>query len=292
MSEDQTGKYMENLPEQAQLGGEVASAVNSVDQSGLSSALSSGANKAFSSTTTFETDKTTTTNSQTINVSTTGLITLGGNVTFETGAGVSSVAVDLYEVMNSTVEKNSVSNNSLVYSLSNTTGHNLGLWTLADIPEVSYSRVIRLSSYQATPAYPGATDQFMIRGTVSTPTVHGATPEVVFNPDVEPYITKKIISATYMLCDKLEGEKYKEDVKDYLTIGESNLLYSDEDKAFYNVTPQQVTVPGPATMVRLHNPAGRGAFFFDWGEIEDARILAVVKVDVTFNYEGEDISVH
>lgn len=128
----------------------------------------------------------------------------------------------------------------------------------------------------------------MIRGTVSTPTVHGVTPEVVFNPDVEPYITKKIISATYMLCDKLEGEKYKEDVTDYLTIGESNLLYSDEDKAFYNVTPQQVTVPGPATMVRLHNPAGRGAFFFDWGEIEDARILAVVKVDVTFNYEGEE----
>ena len=41
-------------------------------------------------------------------------------------------------------------------------------------------------------------------------------------------------------------------------------------------------------MVRLHNSAGRGAFFFDWGDIKDARILAKVKVDVTFNYEGEE----
>ena len=280
----QADTYVAKLSDYAQLGGEVATAVASAGQTGTPSALSSGADKAFSSTTTFTTNTSSSTSNQTVKLNTTGTITLGGTLTFETGAGISPVSVNLYDVLNSSNETQSTNNQSLVYAAANTTGHNLGIWNLESAAEVFYTRVPRIAGVRYQKVY--GSSACSVYGSVPAPIVQEYKTDVVFNPDIEPYIKSKSVEAKYILCDKLDGETYKKGVRDYLRLDEKNFLYSDDKNTFYSTKQQQWDLPIHPTLET--QPVEGTPLYFDWGEVLDDRFLAVVTVDVIFDYEGSE----
>ena len=127
-------KYIEKLNQKAELGSKIDSLITSAPNGGHASALTSGANKAFGRTTTTTTSSSSsTTTKEDIKLTMTGTISMTGNGSSETTAGIPSLSFNLYKAMNPSVNSQASTCNSFIYNrnrTSNAEEHFLGVWTV------------------------------------------------------------------------------------------------------------------------------------------------------------------
>lgn len=295
-------KLIDKLVSNANIGTTLSNLISKIPSKGYTSVIKEGLNMIFG--------KTTTTTVSDIKLTTAGQITLNGTISSETTAGIPSVSFDLYGASNG---ENSASpnttNRSLVQSTTNSTGHYLGVWTLQSNPVVYYNRLTLVTNPRVTSMSVSdletmeqgveaeetsevgeATSEMMVSsnvgvtGTTTLPQIQKVDYEVVFNPDIEPYITNKEWSINYVVCDTLDGKAWKTS-KDVADLGAKSLLYKDDYRKFYEINrTYERVIPGESWMVDSSH--ANSIFLFDWGRVKNGRTLAVVSVSFTYTYQG------
>lgn len=259
-------KFIDKLAPKVKLGGKLAKLITSIPVTGYASAIKEGLNLIFG--------KTTTNSVSEVKLTTTGEITMEGTASSEATSGIPSLSFDLYAILNSVDDE------------ANSTGHCLGVWTLKDKPAVYYNRVTLVVNNKITPNYSDLSKVY-ISGITKIPQIQKTEYEVIFNPDLEPHITNRKSEINFIVCKKLDGEYMSpRDVND---LGEHTLLYEDDSRIFYEVNNScEREVPGSWT---VEKPTSNTIYFFDWGDVTNGRLLAVVSVSFTYTYQGKSMEV-
>lgn len=263
----------------AQFGTKVVNALASLSQGNIKSALSAGLKFIFGSSTATEIQK--------VNLTAKGEINLTGNsITTSTGAPFPIGLINLYNIVNN---KSSVMNFDASYNqivLPQTSSDTasevqwLGVWTLPTTPIVYLSRYSKVEPSIVLSGY-------IQKGSLFGPyRVGNQSVDVVVNPNLAPYITKKTVSSELVYAHKLEG--YNE--SDYYFKGlNMDLIYSDRlmdlretpiNKPHYN----SYLVAGCPVPIDYD-------YFFDWGTQPPKNMLMVITVDLTYNYQGKTLSI-
>ena len=255
------------------LGSKIIDLLNSVESDDIKSLIADGLNLIFgktSSSTTYNSD---------VKLSTTGTITISGTAISETTSGVKPISVNYFETMNST----DVADEE----------HFLGVWRLKKNPTIKQGRIMLFNSPDIIQG--SATSSFVtLRGTVQFPPMKVENVEVEINPDLEPYVTNVATTTSILYCDSLQGSAYKSGVREarYLENG-TRLLYSDEFNHFREITPgeDRMTLTINYQKSNSSDPLPN-TYFYDWGDPTDGRVLLVVNVEITYNYQGKEIVVN
>lgn len=243
------------------LGKKVIDLITSIPTSGYISAIKSGLNLIFG--------KTTTTTSE-VKLTTTGSINISGTSSTEVTAGIPSLSFNLYEILNPSKENK----------------HYLGVWSLKEKPAVYYNRISQITGVSTIGM--DANGKKIIKGNTDFPTIQRCVLNTEINPDILPYISKSSFSAKYILCKTLQGESYKYSSHDFHEAYNMTLLYSDENQLFY-----EGDLVGQRSIEAnvVHNANTSQTYFYDWGNVRDGKILAVVSFNVTFLYEGKETEI-
>lgn len=284
-------KYIENLDKKAELGSKIDSLITSAPNGGHASAITSGANKAFGRTTTTTTSSSSsTTTTEDIRLTTTGTISMVGNGSSETTAGIPSLSFNLYNTMNPSINSRASECNSFVYNTdrgSNTGEHYIGTWTVSTDPWVSYERMTYLIDIK----YPNGTKDF-VSGNARTPRIVSKYVNIKTNPYISQYEVSSRSSIEFLRCDSLNGAPYKKGVKD---IGEmfsykpkAGLLYKDKNNCFYEAgNAWTVECSGNVDPSRTYNK-----YYYDWGITLNGRLMAIVSVEKIYSFSGKTIKVN
>lgn len=275
-------KYIDKLSknllgETVILGKNLGSLIGAIPSSGYISAFKSGLDMIFG--------KSTTTSISDVKLTTTGTVELGGTSSIETTTGIPSLNFNLYEVLNPAATR---SNPKLVTASSSGSRHFLGVWTLKQKPIAYYDRVTMLT---ATPVGTSADGRKMsIKCSTRLPTIQHYDFEPVINPDLEPYITKKSFSIKYVVCDRMQGQSYKQFTHDINDALPKDILFSDSETILRALPTNQYTFE---TQVDNIQPGQNYfIFFYDWGKIKDGRLLAVISLDMICSYNGKETEIY
>lgn len=262
------------------LGKSITKLIGSISGGAYVSAIKSGLNMIFG--------KTTTTTTSDVKLTTTGTVEIGGTSSTDVTAGVPPLSFNLYGVLNSSSRLNS--NAKLVMAANETSGHHLGVWALKKKPVALYDRVSQVRVIESYPPAYSDGKYMMLRCSTRTPIIISYDIDVEINPDVLPYV--KSYSCTinkYMVCDSLDGNKYKPGIVDIHDVAKKELLYADDDKylterSFDSEYIFEWSVP-------YTNSSQPTNYFYDWGNIKNGRILAAVSLNVTYSYGGKETEI-
>ena len=254
------------------LGKKISDLITDIPRTGYVSALRSGLDLIFG--------KTTSTTTYDVYLTTTGTVEMTGTGTSETTADIPVLTFNLYNILNSTTPYND-SNSVLAINSTTTSGHHLGVWTLKENPKVYYDRMALLSNVQKT--------QSSVSGEIYLPQIVHYDLEPIINPDILPYIKSYNFSVDFIICDKLEGEiRLGQDIN---TIYMNNpLLYSDENTILKEI-PEKKRYP-ISGLIDIDSYNNGVAFWYDWGKVIDGRLVAVVSLNMTCQYEGKETNVY
>ena len=275
VSGDMTKRLINNLADTTQtkskFGEALEGLLTDIVSGNVKGLLKEGLNLIFgktSSTTTYNSD---------VKLSTAGTITMSGDATTETTSSVAPISLKLYETINSATDD----------------GHFLGVWRLKKNPTIKQGRIMLFNSPDIIQG--SATSSFVtLRGTVQFPPMKVENVEVEINPDLEPYVTNVATTTSILYCDSLQGSAYKSGVREarYLENG-TRLLYSDEFNHFREITPGEDRMTLTINYQKENNSDPLpNTYFYDWGDPTDGRILLVVDVEITYNYQGKEIVVN
>lgn len=223
--------------------------------------------------------KTTSTTTYDVYLTTTGTIEMSGTSSTETTAGIPILNFNLYDILNPTASN--ANPDFVTASVTTTGGHHLGVWTLKENPKVYYDRMALLSNVQKT--------QSSVSGEIYLPQIVHYDLEPIINPDILPYIKSYNFSVDFIICDKLEGEiRLGQDIN---TIYMNNpLLYSDENTILKEI-PEKKRYP-ISGLIDIDSYNNGVAFWYDWGKVIDGRLVAVVSLNMTCQYEGKETNVY
>lgn len=285
-------KYIENLDKKAELGSKIDSLITSANNSGHASAVNSGVNKAFGKTTTTTTTSSTSSSTkEDIKLTTSGTITIAGNGSSETTAGIPSLSFNLYNIMNPKASTQASTCRSIVYNtnLNSDTGeHFLGVWTLKSQPWIMYERFTPVKIERKT-KIPGR-NVFTIDGSTTVPEIVSKTAFYSFNPNIHKYRVKLSSNIELIRCDTLNGVPFKKGIKDIgADIVKNGLLYKDINNCFYD-TNSSKTIKCNGSV----NESKKDIFhyYYDWGIILKGRLLAIITINATYSYQGKTIIVN
>lgn len=224
--------------------------INDIPSSGYATAIKSGLGLIFG--------KSTTVDKSDIKFTTNGTIDMSGTGTSQTTSGVMPLTVNLYNCLNSVGEN-----------------HFLGVWT-STTPKVIYTRY--------TPVYKMSISsvqnhKYSVTGITKKPLIYNPIYSVSINPDLTPYIVQKTISAEYVRCDQMYGEKFKPkiiDIDDFCG-GDHEQIYKDDYTSLYKEDNNDKTVE----VGGLADPKSyyTSSLYYDWGLIDCGRLLAIVTTD-------------
>lgn len=283
--------YIEKLNQKAELGSKIDSLITSAPNGGHASVITSGANKAFGRTTTTTTSSSSsTTTKEDIKLTMTGTISMTGNGSSETTAGIPSLSFNLYNTMNPSINSQASTCNSFIYNAnrsSDANEHFLGVWTVATNPWVVYERLTSVYNIKNT-----AADKRIVSGNATTPRIVNDYAPIETNPDLNQYKVSSKSNIELFRCDFLNGNPFKKGVKD---IGEifshspkASLLYKDQNNCFYEAgnvwTVERSGLIDPSKT--YYN------YYYDWGIILSGRLLAIVTLETTYSYLGKTIKVN
>lgn len=257
------------------LGKKITNLINSIPTSGYVSAIKGGLDMIFG--------KTTTSTTSDVKLTTTGTVEISGTSSTEVTAGIPPLSFNLHGILNPMAHQ---SNSILVTASTPGSGHYLGVWTIKEKPVVYYNRVTRFTNV----SYIGMdmTGRRVIRGNTNFPTIQYYKLEPEINPDLIPYITKSSFSVKYMLCNRLQGKEYKPDSQDFHFAYSTNILYSDDEQRFFEIDNNaqrafEVNV--------IYDASVKQNYFYDWGNVKDGKVLAIVSLDMTCLYEGKQTEI-
>lgn len=220
---------------------------------------------------------TTTTYNSDVKLSTAGTIKMSGTSNTQTTSNVVPISLNLYNTINSTSDN----------------GHFLGVWRLKKHPIVKQGRVMYVNSPQIIHGN-STSNTITVRGTVQFPPISIGNVEVEINPDIAPYVTDIQTSTSILYCDSLQGSPYKSGVLEprYLENG-VRLLYSDNFNKFWEINPgeDRMTYTFTYSKANVNDPLPYN-YFYDWGDATEGHMLLVVKVKITYNYQGKQIVVN
>lgn len=164
-----------------------------------------------------------------------------------------------------------------------TTGHHLGVWTLKKKPVVYYNRVTHLFNVKRDDTYTSSS-KVKITGDTYLPNIR-CDYEPIINPDIEPYITKKNFSVQFVVCDKMDGKLYNDNMNDMNDNLGKEILYSDSTRSISSSYETGKLKHFDIIVPKLKNNM-LGTYYYDWGNVTNGRLLAVVTLDMTYNYNG------
>lgn len=284
-------KYIEKLNQKAELGSKIDSLITSAPNGGHASALTSGANKAFGRTTTTTTSSSSsTTTKEDIKLTMTGTISMTGNGSSETTAGIPSLSFNLYKAMNPSVNSQASTCNSFIYNrnrTSNAEEHFLGVWTVRTQPWIIYERFTPVKIERKTKIPKG---EIVILGNTTVPKIISTSGFAHMNPDIIKYRVSVTSDIELMRCDTLNGIPYKKGIKDIGSdITKDKLLYKDISNCFYD-TNSTKTIKCNGSINESKNEIYR--YYYDWGINLNGRVLAIVSLKATYSYHGKVITVN
>lgn len=228
--------------------------------------------------------KSTTTSTSDVKLTTTGTVELGGTSITETTTGIPPLNFNLYKILNSTTAQ---ANPNLVTASSSGGTHYLGVWALKRKPTAYYDRVTMLTARRINTSSDGK--KMSIKCSTRLPAIQHYDLEAVINPDLEQYITKKSFSVKYVVCNRMQGENYKQLVHDINDVVPNNILYSDSETVLRALPNEQYIFE---TLVDNIPNRDYFTFFYDWGQIINGRLLAIVSLDMTCVCEGKETEIY
>lgn len=271
---DKLGKNL--LGEMVVLGKNLGGLISSIPGSGYISVFKSGLDMIFG--------KSTTTSTSDVKLTTTGTVELGGTSSTETTTGIPSLNFNLYEALN---PKSVNSNPNLVTAFASNSVHHLGVWTLKQKPVAYYDRVTMLTATRIGTSADG--EKMSIQCSTRLPAIQKCDFEAIINPDLEPYITKKSFSIKYVVCDRMQGQSYRPFAHDISDALSDEVLFSDSEIVLKALPTAQYTF---STLVDNLPNQSYFTFFYDWGEIIDGRLLAVISLNMTCVCEGKETEIY
>lgn len=254
------------------VGKKIKDLIGTISKSGYAAVFKEGLNLIFG--------KTTTTTTSDVKLTTTGAVKMEGTSSKISTTGVAPVPVNLYETLNSTNNKNS---NVVQKNNTGTTDRQFGVWTLKKNPVVYYNRVSHLFNVKRDDTYTSST-KVKITGDTYLPEFRYEY-EPIINPDVEPYITKKDFSVQFVVCDKMDGKAYNDNMNDINDNLGKEILFSDSDRCICSTYETGKLKHFDIIVPKLKNNM-LGTYYYDWGNVTNGRLLAVVTLDMTYNYNG------
>lgn len=249
------------------LGKKITDLISNIPGSSFVSLINKGLNLIFGRTSTVSTSD--------IKLTSSGTIEMTGTGTSETTSVIPTLNFNLYNILNPSI---TLSNTHLVTDTISTNRHYLGAWTLEKTPEISLNRYTQVLNQQLIPNGIG----YFVRGNVYTPSVEKENYKVIINPEILPYIKSSNISVQYVECTRLEGKEISgTDMHSRLQFP---LIYSDENRTFYEAESYRTTLEGDYSISVSQAPH---VCWFDWGDIITGKWLAVVCVELKVEYEGK-----
>ena len=265
------------------LGQKISDLIKNISDEDYSSILRKGLDLIFG--------KTTSTTTYDVYLTTTGTIEMSGTSSTETTAGIPILNFNLYDILNPT--KSNTNLDFVTASATTTSGHHLGVWTLKENPKVYYNRLVMLQNVDQIGSSTGG-GTALITADVPIPQIDHYETEVIINPDVLPYVTNYSYTVKFLICNKLEGQLVNgQDISARFT-NINSTLYSDDDREFEEL-PETNTKTSMELSINADycNKHSSGApYWFDWGKVIDGRLVAVVSLNMTCQYEGKETNVY
>jgi hypothetical protein len=245
-------KGIDNLVknDKIKLGNTIKNAILGIGKSGYVGAISAGLKfigGLFGSKTTTETEK--------VNLKTTGTMKFDGTSTAPGNSPVFSITgINLYNLYKEGV----------------------GIWNVKDDPQIVIERYSILSPGYSYDTYD--TYKVNARAPYAIKTVSA---NISINPAIEKYIIHKEISCTILTCDSLYGKPYGQGSK-YRP--KTDLVYKDDNISLYEGTNGKYIDLGKVTYRKDHKP------LFDWGIMKEDKDIVNITVELTFNFQGKEIT--
>lgn len=249
-----------NLQGKVFLGKKITNLIGSITTGNYASIIKNGLSMIFG--------KTTTTTTSEVNLTTTGKATIEGKSSTILTAGIAPVSFNLYDELNT------------INDLGSNNG--IGVWTLKKKPIVYYNRLSHLYNVKRNGTY-SSSSRMQIDGDLDYPRILHYEIEPVINPDILPYLTKKEFSVNFVVCDKLDGETYKNGIKDVHEAFGRDTLYADSTR-FLSATD---AVKHVSFLVPKLNNNKIGNYYYDWGCVTNGRLLAVITLNMAYDYNGK-----
>lgn len=288
-------KYMDELKKKANgqpsnIAGDVKlgkKIVDALTSGNYFSAIAKGLKFIFGSTTTRpEVSK--------VSLTTTGVVTMGGTSQSGSHDNVEPLfSINLYDLMNGNLAalKKSPSFNSLVLPVDVTTRSGgeryAGVWTLKESPVIRMTRYGRVLNYNISGGV------FTV-ASVLLPYLDSNVNKkasVILNPYLSQYVTSMQTMVDVVSCAKLNGEKYFNGyaISDFMS---EDPIYEDKDLAIRKsafsgsggeICNQSISVSD----YNIGDGGNQNMYFFDWGTNIKGDEVAVVTVNIAYNYKGK-----
>lgn len=267
--EDATN-YLNFISEGVEAGSVIKEAIDEFKSGKILSALKKGLGLIFGSTSQ--------SNAWDVKLTTNGEITLSGEMSSQSMTAVVPVRFNLYDIMNATAESADTrmveSEPAMVYNQSENSQF-LGVWTLSKRPTIAFERLAHILSPKLIST--GAANTYQVQGRISVPVINKKEYQVVLNPAIQPYV-----------------KSYHTDIKFITQDGANSVFNLLPTKPLYGsfieTEGYMIDLPGFYT---IENPnVASCACFFDWGDITNAHYLAVVSVEINFEYQGKETTVY
>lgn len=272
---DKLGKNV--FGEKVILGQSIKGLISSIPGSSYISLFKSGLDVIFG--------KSTTTSTSDVKLTTTGTVEINGTSSTITTTGIPTLNFNLHEVLNPAATRSSLVTAS-------TSNHYLGVWTLKKNPKVYYERLTMIQEpYTGGISVDGK--QIELKGGAPLPKIAHYDLEPVINPDLVPYIKDYSFSVKFVICNHLDGEsQYVEDIDDaILLVNDTTYLYSDANITLKEPKTRLYSVAHMIDKEYCNNLSTK-ACWYDWGNIIDGRLLAIVSLNMRCSCQGKDTEIY
>ena len=259
----------------AKFGTKIVNALSKLATGDFKSAILSGLKLIFGSSTATETQK--------VNLSAKTQLTMDGTST-DIGGGMAMQLgnLNLYALMNSQLFSiiDVDYNNIVLHDRFSNEEQFMGVWTILSKPIVRISRYGKVLASRT--ASIGDSESFIQTGMLYAPNLLGITADVLVNPNLKPYITKKEITTEIVYAKKVDDKPYYS--RFGVLVGEDDLIYSDKSLSLFespfNKGFQNDLLLGGVKVPNFYD------YYYDWGTDVSNNILVVVSVNLEYNYLG------
>ncbi|MCD8175943.1 MAG: hypothetical protein LUE98_00325 [Tannerellaceae bacterium] len=232
---------------------------------------------------------TTVTTTQEVKLSAAGTVTLDGNSTTIGGNSVPPLRFNLYDIMQGNVSTSSSQSMDEGFVFNSQAANTpdleyLGVWELKAKPVISLRRHTQVTSANYTHLYDNYYRFTNIKARFPEPMKYEY--EVQINPDLNKYITRKGISIDYVVLDKINGQSYTmssdpQSLNNRILYDDNNITLRDFHNTAYSFNNSfDVWIPNNKNVVSSPR-------LIDWGELRAGRGIAVITVDIEYNYNGK-----
>ena len=269
--EDATN-FVDVLSKGVEVGSRINEAIKEFKSGKIISALKKGLGWIFGSTSQ--------SNAWDVNLTTNGEITLSGEMSSQSMTAVVPVRFNLYDIMNATAEtantRSVETEPAMVYN-QNEGSQFLGVWTVSEKPTIAFERLAHILSPKLTPT--GVGNTYQVQGQISVPVINKREYQVVLNPTIRPYVKSYQTHIDFITQDGANS---------VFNLLPTKPLYG----SFIETEGYMIDLP-PGGFYSIESPnVGNCACFFDWGDITNAHYLAIVSVEINFEYQGKETTVY